>query len=209
MNIYSKYFWIFLVWVLLVGIWSAYRPHDYFTWFLESFPVIFAIPVLCLTGKRFPLTPLLYILLSIHAAILMVGGHYTYAEVPLFNWIRDAFNLSRNHYDRVGHLAQGFIPALVAREILLRNSVMKTGKWLFFVVVCICLAISAVYELIECGVALMTGEAADAFLGTQGDVWDTQSDMFLALVGSILGLLILGKFHDRQLKNINIGKGNL
>lgn len=199
MNKYSNYLWGFLVCTVLIILWSAYRPHDYFTWFLESFPVLFGIPILILTSKRFPLTPLLYVLLAIHAAILLVGGHYTYALVPLFDWIRDTFNLSRNHYDRLGHIAQGFIPAILAREILIRNSVVKGKNWLFFIVICICLSISVLYELIEWRVAVATGEAADSFLGIQGDVWDTQSDMFFAFVGAILSLTFLSKFHDGQL----------
>jgi len=199
---FSKYLWIFLFCSVLIILWSVYKPHDYFTWFLEAFPVLIAIPILFLTGKKFPLTTLAYILITIHAAILLVGGHYTYAEVPLFHWIRDAFDLSRNHYDRLGHLAQGFIPAIIAREILIRHSIVKNTKWLFFLVVCICLALSAVYELIEWWVAVATGEAAESFLGTQGDVWDTQSDMFLAMIGAIVSLVLLGKFHDKQISRI-------
>ena len=143
---------------------------------------------------------MLYWLILLHAIILMIGGHYTYAEVPLFNLIRDKFELSRNHYDKVGHFAQGFIPAIIAREILIRTSPLKPGKWLLFIVVCVCLAISAVYELIEWWVAVVSGTAADAFLGTQGYVWDTQSDMALALLGALTALVLLGKYHDRQLQ---------
>lgn len=179
--------------------WSAIRPHDYFTWFLEVVPALIALPILFFTYKKFPLTPLLYCLILFHAIILMVGGHYTYAEVPLFNWLRDTFDLSRNYYDRVGHFVQGFVPAMVAREILVRKQIVRSKGWLFFIVSCICLSISAVYEFIEWWVAVASGTAAEAFLGTQGDVWDTQWDMFLALIGSVLAQVLLAKLHDKQL----------
>jgi len=179
--------------------WSAFRPHDYFTWFLEIFPILVALPVLVISHQKFPLSTLLYALIALHAMILMVGGHYTYAEVPLFNWLRDALDLSRNYYDRVGHFTQGFVPAMVAREILIRKKVVMRSKWLFFLICCICLSISACYELIEWWVAVATGEAAEAFLGTQGDVWDTQWDMLLALLGAIIAQLTLAKWHNLQL----------
>ena len=182
-----------------VFMWSAIQPHDYFTWFLEVFPIIIALPILVFSYQKFPLTSLLYILILIHAIILMVGGHFTYAEVPAFNWLRDTFDLSRNYYDRVGHFAQGFVPAMIAREILLRKNVVKTGGWLFFIVCCICLSISACYEFIEWWVAVASGTAAEAFLGTQGDVWDTQWDMFIALVGAIMAQILLAKLHNKQL----------
>ncbi len=185
--------------------WSAIGPHDYFTWFLEVFPAILALPILYFTYKKFPLTDLLYGLILFHAIILVVGGHYTYAEVPLFNWLRDTFDLGRNYYDRVGHFVQGFVPAMIAREILLRKNVVKNGAWLFFVVCCICLSISAVYEFIEWWVALASGSDAVAFLGTQGDVWDTQWDMFLALIGAITAQVLLAKLHDKQLANLKSG----
>jgi putative membrane protein len=172
------------------------------TWVLEVFPIFLALPVLVATSRRFPLTPLVYRLLFVHALILMVGGHYTYAKVPLGFWVQDAFGLARNHYDRLGHLAQGFVPAMLAREVLLRRSPLQRGKWLAFLVVCICLAISASYELIEWLAAVLGGSAADAFLGTQGDVWDTQWDMFMALVGAISAPLLLSRVHDRQLAKI-------
>jgi putative membrane protein len=172
------------------------------TWVLEVFPIFLALPVLVATSRRFPLTPLVYRLLFVHALILMVGGHYTYAKVPLGFWVQDAFGLARNHYDRLGHLAQGFVPAMLAREVLLRRSPLRRGKWLAFLVVCICLAISASYELIEWLAAVLGGSAADAFLGTQGDVWDTQWDMFMALVGAISAPLLLSRVHDRQLAKI-------
>lgn len=196
------YFYFLLSVLALIFIWSAIHPYDYFTWFLEVSPVIIALPILVYTYKKFPLTNLSYLLILIHAVILMVGGHYTYAEVPVFNWLRDTFDLSRNYYDRLGHLAQGFVPAMIAREILIRNNVIKTGVWLFFIVCCICLAISACYEFIEWWVAVASGESADAFLGTQGDVWDTQWDMFLALIGAILAQILLRNRHDKQLLNL-------
>ena len=196
-------FW--LLPTLLVMIWSGYQPKDYFTWFLEVAPVLIALPVLLLSGRQFPLTPLAYGLLALHGVILMVGGHYTYAEMPLFNWLRDSFELSRNHYDRVGHIAQGFIPAIVAREILLRKTPLTPGKWIFFLTTCICLAISAFYEMIEWWVALGSGDEAVAFLATQGDVWDTQWDMFLALCGALAAQLLLAGWHDRQLAEIKQG----
>jgi putative membrane protein len=185
--------------------WSAIKPHDYYTWFLEVFSAIITLPILFFSYKKFPLTPLLYVLILLHAIILMIGGHYTYAEVPLFNWLRDTFELSRNYYDRVGHFAQGFVPAMIAREILLRKSVVKNGAWLFFIVCSICLGISACYEFIEWWVAVGSGTAAEAFLGTQGDVWDTQWDMFLALVGAIAAQVLLAKLHNKQLANLKSG----
>jgi len=183
---------------------SAIHPHDYFTWILEVAPVLIGIPLVLWTYQRFPLTTLLYVLLAVHALILMTGGHYTYAEVPLFNNLRDTFHMSRNHYDRVGHFAQGFIPAILAREILLRRTPLRPGGWLNFLSVAICLAFSAFYELIEWWTALATGEAATAFLGTQGDPWDTQWDMFLALVGACVSLVTLRHAHDRALHRVAV-----
>lgn len=179
--------------------WSAWHPHDYFTWILEVFPALIGIAIVFATRRRFPLTPLLLVLLTIHALILMIGGHYTYAEVPLGYWMRDAFGFARNHYDRIGHFAQGFVPAIVAREILIRLRVVRGRWWLFTIVVAICLAISSLYELLEWIVAVMSGSKGDAFLGTQGDVWDTQKDMALAFVGAITAQLLLGRWHERQL----------
>jgi putative membrane protein len=181
---------------------SAIRPHDYFTWFLEVAPILIAVPVLAATYGRFPLTPLAYRLIFVHALILMVGGHYTYAEVPLGFWVQRALGLARNHYDRLGHFAQGFVPAMIAREILLRRSPLRPGKWLFFLVTCVCLAISACYEFVEWWTAVTTGDSATAFLGTQGDPWDTQWDMFLALVGSLTAQLTLARVQDRQLERL-------
>ncbi len=184
---------------LIVLAWSAIRPHDYFTWLLEVFPALIGVVIVLATAKRFPLTPLLLTLLVIHAAILMVGGHYTYAEVPLGFWMERAFGLVRNDYDRIGHFAQGFVPAIAAREVLIRRDVVRRRGWLFFIVVSICLAISAAYELLEWRVAVTSGAKSDAFLGTQGDVWDTQEDMATALVGAIVAQLTISRWHDRQI----------
>jgi len=186
-----------------VFLWSAIHPHDYFTWILEVFPAIIGLAVLLAARRVFPITTLLAVLLCLHAIILCVGGHYTYAEVPLGNWVRDALGLARNHYDRLGHFAQGFVPAIAAREILLRRNAVRRG-WLYFVVVCICLAISAAYELLEWGVSAATGSQGDAFLGTQGDVWDTQKDMALAFIGALIAPLVLGRIHDRQLLRFGV-----
>ncbi len=185
--------------VAVVLIWSGIRPYDRLTWFLEIAPVLVAYVVLGATWRRFPLTWLACLCIALHAIILCVGGKYTYALVPIGNWVSEALNLSRNHYDRLGHIAQGFFPAILGRELLLRTSPLRRGKWLSFIVVAVCLGISAFYELIEWWVALISGEAADAFLGTQGDVWDTQWDMFLAMCGAIAALLLLSKVHNRAL----------
>jgi putative membrane protein len=181
---------------------SGVRPHDRFTWVLEVAPILIGIPILIATYRRFPLTPLVYRLLLVHSVILMIGGHYTYAEVPAGFWVRDALHLTRNHYDRLGHLAQGFVPALLAREILLRRTPLQRGGWLFFLVTCVCMAISAAYELVEWVTAVLTGEAATAFLGTQGDVWDTQWDMFWALIGSLAAQITLTRVQDRELATL-------
>jgi len=184
-----------------VFFWSLIRPHDYFTWFLEVLPAIIGFAILAATYRRFPLTPLLYTLLIIHAAILMLGGHYTYAEVPLGFWMQRAFHSARNNYDRIGHFAQGFVPAMIAREVLIRKNIVRSRGWLYFIVVSICLAISAAYELVEWRVSIATGAKGDAFLGTQGDVWDTQEDMATCFVGALLAPLLLGRIHDRQLRS--------
>jgi len=181
--------------------WSAVNPHDYPTWFLEVFPAVLGAAVLWYTRDTFPLTQLTYILILIHCIVLMVGGHYTYAEVPMFDWIRDEFGQQRNNYDKLGHFVQGFVPVIVAREIVIRNKVFSSTRWRNFFIVCFCLAFSAFYELIEWWVALLSEEAADSFLGTQGYIWDTQSDMAYALVGAVLALLLLGKLHDQQLRS--------
>ena len=185
---------------LLVFVWSAIWPADTLTWMLEVTPAAIALVVLLVTRKTFPLTGLVYNLILLHCIILMVGAHYTYAEVPLFDWLQDVFGQARNNYDKLGHFAQGFIPAMVAREVLLRKDVINGRAWLNFLVVCFCLAFSAFYELIEWAVAEMMGGPAEAFLGTQGYIWDTQSDMAFALTGAVAALALLGKLHDRQLK---------
>jgi putative membrane protein len=191
-----------IVAILLLALlaWSGYLPRDRFTWFLEIAPVPIAAIAIGIAYPRWRLTSLVLALVALHAAILMIGGKYTYAEVPAFNWLRDEYGLARNYYDRVGHFAQGFVPALVAREILLRQGVVRRGGWLVLIVTSICLAISAAYELVEWAAAMATGSAADAFLGTQGDPWDTQWDMFTALVGAIVAQLLLSKVHDRLLR---------
>ncbi|MEJ5211334.1 MAG: DUF2238 domain-containing protein [Burkholderiales bacterium] len=189
-----------------VLVWSAIAPRDYFTWFLEVLPALIALPLLIATRRRFPLTPLAYWLILVHAVILMVGGHYTYAQVPLFDWLREALGWQRNNYDKVGHLAQGFVPALLAREILVRLRVVRGRGWLNFLILCFCLALSAAYEFIEWGVAVASGDNAVAFLATQGDPWDTQSDMAFALLGAGLALLTLARLHDRQLARLAGGR---
>ena len=190
---------VLLLLALGVLVWSGIGPKDRFTWLLEVLPVLIGGPVLVATHGRFPLTPLLTRLLFLHAVILMVGGHWTYAEVPLGFWMKETFHLARNHYDRIGHFAQGFVPAILAREILLRGTPLRPGGWLFTIVTALCLSFSALYELLEWGTAVATGSAADAFLGTQGDPWDTQWDMFLCLLGALAAQLLLSRAHDRAL----------
>jgi putative membrane protein len=197
-----KLIYTLLVLLGLLFAWSAINPHDYFTWFLEVLPAIIGLAILSLTFQKFRFTNLVYTLIFIHCAILIVGGHYTYAEVPLFDWIQDSFNQSRNNYDKLGHFAQGFVPAMIARELLIRKKILLKSNWLNFIVVSIALAISAAYEFIEWGVSLLTGEGGDSFLGTQGYIWDTQSDMLYATIGAILALIILSKSHNKQLKTI-------
>jgi len=183
---------------------SGIDPFDRLTWLLETLPVMLGLPLLLATHRRFPLTPLVCWLLFIHGLILMLGGAYTYSRVPLGFWFQDALDLARNHYDRLGHLAQGFVPAMLSREILLRTTPLRPGSWLFFLTTCVVLAISASYEFIEWGVALVMGMEADAFLATQGDVWDTQWDMFLALLGALAAQSLLTSLHDRQLARLSI-----
>ena len=197
--------WLAIFFAVLL--WSAIRPHDYFTWFMEVLPALIAFVVLAATYRRFRFSALAYWLLLVHAVILMVGGHYTYAEVPLFDWIRDLFHQGRNNYDKVGHFAQGFVPAIIARELLLRKSPLHPGAWLSCITVSICLAMSALYEIFEWAVAEATGEAAEAFLGTQGYPWDTQSDMAFALLGAVLAVVLLGRYHDVQISRIDQGRG--
>ncbi len=181
---------------------SGWDPYDRATWWLEVGPVRVGAPVLAATHRRFPLTPLLYRLLFLHALILILGGHYSYARVPPGFFLQDVFELSRNPYDRLGHLAQGFVPAILAREILLRASPLERGGWLFLLVTSVCLAFSAFYEMLEWWAALIGGDSAEAFLGTQGDVWDTQWDMFLALTGALLAQLLLARRHDVELRRL-------
>ena len=181
---------------------SGVAPYDRLTWGLEVAPILIAGAILVATARRFPLTPLAYRLIFVHALILMVGGHYTYAEVPLGDRVADALGLTRNPYDRLGHFAQGFVPAIVVRELLIRRSPLRPGKWLVFLVLCVCLAISAAYELFEWWTAVIGGESADAFLGTQGDQWDTQWDLFMALVGAATAQALLSRRHDRQIARL-------
>ena len=185
-----------------VMLWSIIHPHDLFTWFLEATPALLALLILSLTYKRFRLSNLAYVLIWMHSIVLLIGAHYTYAEVPLFNWIRDTFHTQRNSYDGIGHFAQGFFPAIIAREILIRKTPLKRGFWLSFLTVCVVFAFSAFYELIEWWVSLATGSKGDAFLGSQGDIWDTQKDMLLCLIGSIVSLIFLSRTHDRSLQKL-------
>ena len=194
---------VLLVLVALALVASGIGPYDRTTWWLEVFPVLLGAPLLIATHGRFPLTPLLQRLLALHALILIVGAHWTYARVPAGFWVQDALDLARNPYDRLGHLAQGFVPAILAREILLRTSPLVVGRWLFFLVVSVCLAFSAFYELIEWWAALAFGSDAESFLGTQGDVWDTQWDMFLALCGALAAQVLLARPHDAALGRLD------
>ena len=197
----KRFIWLAIFFIALA--WSAYHPKDTFTWFLEVSPALIGFVLILTTYKSFPLTPLLYTLILIHMIILMIGGHYTYAEVPLFDWIKEMFRLERNNFDKLGHFMQGFEPAILARELLIRLHIVKPSRrWLNFIVISIVLAFSAFYELIEWWVALATGEGAEAFLGTQGYVWDTQSDMMFALIGGIIALSILSRIHDKEIARL-------
>ncbi len=192
-----------IVWATIfvaVLLWSALEPADSTIWVLEVAPAIIGAAVLAFTRKRFPLTTLTYVLILIHCIVLMVGGHYTYAEVPIGEWVQDVFDQSRNNYDKLGHFVQGFIPAMIAREVVVRLEVFNFAGWRNFFIVCFALAVAAFYELIEWWTAVLAGESADAFLSTQGYVWDTQADMWTALVGAVLALLLLGKWQDKQLR---------
>ncbi len=191
--------WVLLALAMAALVVSGIGPYERGTWLLEVAPVLIGVPLLVATGRRFPLTPLVYRLIFVHALILILGGHYTYARVPLGFWVQDLLEFSRNHYDRLGHLAQGFVPAILTREILLRTSPLRHSRWLFPLVTSVCLAFSAFYELIEWWAAVIGGSGAESFLGTQGDVWDTQWDMFLALIGALSAQLLLARLHDRQL----------
>ena len=199
---YMKAAWIGVF--ALVLIWSAIEPKDYFIWILEVSPAVIGFIILAATYRSFPLTTLAYILILLHCIVLLVGGHYTYAEVPIFDGL-SLFGSERNDYDKVGHFLQGFVPALIAREILIRKRVVSSSNWRDFLIVCFCLAFSALYELIEWAVAVVSETAAEDFLGTQGYVWDTQSDMALALAGAIAALVLLGRLHGRQLHSMDIG----
>ena len=190
---------LLLAGLAVVLVWSLVNCHDLFTWFLEVVPALIAVPILIRLYPRVRFTNLVYTLIAIHAAILMIGGHYTYAKMPVFDWIKDAFHLDRNYYDRLGHFAQGFVPAIVAREVLLRFSPLRRGKLLTVLVLSLCMAISALYELVEFAAAKASGSAADAFLGTQGDPWDTQWDMTFCLIGAVSALLLMSHLHDRAL----------
>lgn len=189
--------------VVLATAASAVDPYDGPTWWMESFPVLAGVPLLVATYRRFPLTSLAYVLIAIHAVILVVGGHWTYARVPLGNWAQEAFDLARNPYDRLGHFIQGFAPAIVCREVLLRTSPLKPGAWTFTLVASFCLALSAAYELIEWATAVVAGSGDIAFLGTQGDVWDAQWDMLTALIGALLAQILLSRWHDRQMARLS------
>lgn len=192
-------------WLVLVTgalIWSGIAPTDRATWWAEAAPVLIGVPILLATFRRHPLTPLLYALIAVHCVILVIGARYTYAEVPLGFWMQEWFGFDRNHYDRIGHFAQGFVPAILAREVLLRATPLRRGGWLFYLVLCVCLSFSAFYELVEWVAAETAGEGAEAFLGTQGDEWDAQKDMLLALIGAIAAQVMLARVHDRQLARV-------
>ena len=193
-----------LILIVLLLIWSALAPFDYFTWFLEVLPAVIGVIVLIFTHKRFRFTNLVYVLIFLHCVILIIGGHYTYAEVPLFDWIQDTFNQTRNNYDKLAHFAQGFVPALITRELFIRKEVVKSKNWLNFIIVCVAMAISVTYEFIEWAVALGTGEGGDSFLGTQGYIWNTQSDMLYASLGAILALVLVGKYHSKVMEEVNL-----
>ena len=199
---FSRWSYLWAAVFMLVLLWSGVEPKDRLTWFLEVLPALLGGVVLLFTRVAFPLTPLLYVLILLHCLVLMLGGHYTYAEVPLFDWLREPLGWQRNNYDKLGHFMQGFVPTVIGREVLLRLKVLPRGAWLHFLLVCVALALSATYELIEWWVAVLSEEAAEAFLGTQGYEWDTQSDMAWALIGSLSALLTLTCWHDRQLKSL-------
>lgn len=195
-----------LVSLFAVLVWSGIRPHDYFTWFLEVLPALLGVGMLAAIYPRFKFTNLVYGLVWIQCAILMIGGHYTYAQMPLFNWIRDTFGLMRNNYDKVGHFMQGFVPAIIAREALLRVTPLRRGKMLSFIVVSICLAFSALYELFEWQVAVMLGPRTTDFIGSQGDIWDTQEDMAMCLIGATLAVLLLSRIHDKLIEKLTAAR---
>lgn len=193
-----------LILVAIVFVWSGIHPYDRVTWYLEVFPAVAGIIVLAITYRKFQFTTLVYALIAIHICILCVGGHWTYAREPVFNWLKEVFHWSRNHYDRLGHFAQGFVPALIARELFVRLNILNRKRWQPFLIVCICMAISVTYEFIEWWCALIGGAASTEFLGTQGDVWDTQEDMFMCLIGATCALLFMRGWQDRQLQKLNL-----
>lgn len=195
-----KKYWILIVLFFSGLIVSAIKPHDYFTWFLEIFPAIIGFVILCISFKRFPFSYFTYCFILVHCYILFIGGHYTYAEVPLFDWIKETFHQNRNNYDKVGHFAQGFIPALIIREIFIKQEIIKNKQWMNVLIVCMCIAISACYEFLEWFVAVVSGQSAEAFLGTQGYVWDTQSDMLYATTGAITMLIVLSKIQNSYIQ---------
>ncbi len=198
----EKKYWVFLIIFVLVAVWSGYQPYETGLWFLEAGICLAAVILLMTTFKRFRFTDMTYIFILIHLIILFVGAHYSYARVPLFDWVKEIFDQDRNNYDKVGHFAQGFIPAMVARELLIRLDVVRKKGWIPFFVICICLAISAFYELIEWWTAVLSGDGAEDFLGTQGYVWDTQSDMFCAMIGAICMLIFFSRLQDRQINKM-------
>jgi putative membrane protein len=203
----NRRYWI-LFGLFIIGLtWSGINPHDYFTWILEVFPAILGLVILAVTYKKLRFTDLTYILILIHCYILFIGGHYTYAEVPLFDWIRDILHQSRNNFDKVGHFAQGFVPAMIVREIFYRKEIVKKGAWLSFLTVCVCLSISVFYEFLEWFVAVVSGQSAEAFLGTQGYVWDTQSDMLMAMIGAICMNIFMARFLDKQIEKFEKSTG--
>jgi len=197
-----KKYWILIILFLLGLVLSGIHPHDYFTWLLEVFPAIIGLFVLLLTFKKFKFSDLTYFLILAHCYILFIGGHYTYAEVPLFDWIKDTFEQSRNNYDKVGHFAQGFVPAMIVRELFVRKEIVKHKSWLSFLTVCVCISISVFYEFLEWLVAIIIGESADSFLGTQGYVWDTQSDMLYATIGALCMVIFISKIQDKQIEKM-------
>ena len=197
-----KKYWILIIFFFSGLVISSIKPHDYFTWALEVFPAVIGFFILLFTFKKFTFSYLTYVLILVHCYVLFVGGHYTYAEVPLFNWIQDVFHQSRNNYDKVGHFTQGFVPAIIAREIFVRFKIVKSGTWLSFVTICTCITISVLYEFLEWLVAVLSGQSADSFLGTQGYIWDTQSDMLYAAIGAICMVTFISKVQDAQIAKI-------
>lgn len=198
-----KKYYILILLFFAGFVWSGIYPHDYFTWILEAFPGIIGFLILLFTFKRFRFTYLTYCFILAHCYILFIGAHYTYAEVPLFDWIKDVFHLTRNNYDKLGHFAQGFVPAMIAREIFIKRSIVTNRAWLNFLTICVCITISVLYEFLEWFVAIMTGQSADSFLGTQGYVWDTQSDMLFATIGAVCMIIFVSKIQDKIIKKNN------